>query len=290
MSDSLLPHGLHYTRPPRASPTPKVYSNSSIESVMPSNHLILCHPLLLQPSIFPSIGIFSNESVLHISWPKYWSFSLSISPSNEYPGLISFRMDWLDLLAVQGTLKSLLQHHSSKASILLYSAFFTVQLSHPYMTPGKTIALTMWTFAGKVMFLLFNMLSRLFITFLPISKCFLISWLHSCSRHVVCCSYHWFILGNWGNQVPESRNASEPGSYISSTVSSALLCTHQTLRKYWPSPGFPSGTSDKELACQSRKHLRDAGSIPPLGRSPGGEPCSPLQYSCLENPMYRGAW
>ena len=134
---------------------------------MPSNHLILCGPLLLLPSIFPSIRVFSNESSLHIRWPKYWSFSFNISPSNEYPGLISFRMDWLDLLTVQGTVKSLLQHHSSKASILQHSAFFIVQLSHPYMTTGKTIALTRWTFVNKVMSLLFNMLSRLVITFLP---------------------------------------------------------------------------------------------------------------------------
>ena len=133
----------------------------SIESVMPSNHLILCRPLLLLPSMFPSIRVFSNESVLCIKWPKYWSFSLSISPSSEYSGLTSLRMDWLDLLAFQGTLKSLLQHHSSKASILQYLAFFPVQLSHPYMTTGKTIALTRWTFVGKVMSLLFNMLSRL---------------------------------------------------------------------------------------------------------------------------------
>ena len=133
----------------------------SIESVMPSSHLILCHPLLLLPSIFPSIRVFSNESALHIRWPKYWSFSFNISPSNEHPGLISLRMDWLDLLAVQGTLKNLLQYHSSKASILQHSAFLIVQLSHPYMTTGKTIALTRWTFAGKVMSLLFNMLSRL---------------------------------------------------------------------------------------------------------------------------------
>ena len=139
----------------------------SIESVRPSNHLILYSPLLLLPSIFPSIRVFSNESVLHIRWPKYWSFSFSISPSNEHPGLISFRMDWLGLLAVQGTLKSLLHHHSSKASVLWHSAFFIVQLSHPYMTTGKTIALTRQTFVGKVMSLLFNMLSTLVITFLP---------------------------------------------------------------------------------------------------------------------------
>ena len=139
----------------------------SIESVMPSNHLILCHPLLLLPSIFPRIRVFSNESALHIRWPNYWSFSFTISPSNEHPGLISFRMDWLDLLAVQGTLKSLLQHHSSKASILRCSAFFIVQLLNPYMTTGKTIALTKWTFVDKVMSLLLNMLSRLVINFLP---------------------------------------------------------------------------------------------------------------------------
>ena len=137
---------------------------------MPSNHLILCCPLLLLPSIFPSIRVFSNESALYIMWPKYWSFSFNISPSNEHPGLLSFRIDWLDLLAVQGTLKSLHQHHSSKASILQHSAFFMVQLSHPYMTTGKTIALTRWTFVGKVISLLFNMLSRLVITSLPRTK------------------------------------------------------------------------------------------------------------------------
>ena len=146
---------------------------------MPSNHLILCHPLLPLPSIFPSIRVFSNESVLRIRWPKYWSFSFNISLSNEHPGLIPFRMDWLDLLAVQGTLKSLLQHHSSKASILRHSAFFIVQLSHPYMTTGKTIALTGQTFVDKVISLLFNMLSRLVITFLPRSNHLLISWLQS---------------------------------------------------------------------------------------------------------------
>ena len=152
---------------------------------MPSNHLILCRALLLLPSIFPSIRIFSNESALHIRWPEYWSFSFDISPSNEHPGLISFRMDWLDLLAVQGTLKSLLQHHSSKASILQCSAFFTVQLSHPYMTTGKNIALTWGTFVGKVMSLLFNMLSRLVIAFLPRSKHLLISWLQSPSAVIL---------------------------------------------------------------------------------------------------------
>ena len=195
----------------------------SIELMMLCNHLILwCH-LLLSPSILPSIRIFSNESPLPIRWPKYWSFSYSISPSNEYSRLISFRMDWLDLLAVQGTLKSLLQHHSSKASILQCSAFFMVQLSHLYMTAGKTISLTRWTFAGKMMSLLFNMLSRFVIAFLPRSKCLLISWLQSPSTMILepkkinsatvsifplsicqearvfqfhCCSYHlqWFWL------------------------------------------------------------------------------------------------
>ena len=152
---------------------------------MPSNHLIFYHPLLLLPSILPSIRVFSNESILCIRWPKYWSFSFSISLSNEYSGLISFRMDWFDLLAVQGTLKSLFQHHSSKASILWCSAFFIVLLSHPYMTTGKTIALTRWTFVGKVMSLLFNMLSRLVITFLPRSKCRFISWLQSPSAVIL---------------------------------------------------------------------------------------------------------
>ena len=152
---------------------------------MPSSHLSLCHPLLLLPHIPPSIRVFSNESTLCMRWPKYWSFSFSIIPSKEHQGLISFGMDWLHLLAVQGTLKSLLQHHNSKASIHWHSAFFTVQLSHPYMTTGKTIALTRWTFADKVMSLLFNMLSKLVITFLPRSKCLLISWLQSPSAVIL---------------------------------------------------------------------------------------------------------
>ena len=152
---------------------------------MPSNHLILCHPLLLLPSIFPSIRVFSNESVLLIRWPKYWSFSFNISPSNEYSRLISFRMDWLDLLAVQGTLKSLFQHHSSKASILQSSAFFIVQLSYPYLTTRKTISLSRWTFVGKIMSLLFNLLFMLVIAFLPRSNCLLISWLQSPSAVIL---------------------------------------------------------------------------------------------------------
>ena len=176
--DSLQPHGRQHARLPCPSPTARAYSlkDMSIESVMPSNHLILCHPLLLPPSIFPRIRVFSDESVLPIRWPKYWNFSFSTSPSNEYSGLISFRMDWLDILAVQGTLKSLLQHHSSKASILWLSAFFIVQLSHPYITTGKTIALTRWT-CWQSNVSVFNMLSRLVITFLPRSKHLLISWL-----------------------------------------------------------------------------------------------------------------
>ena len=167
---------------------------------MTSNHLILCCSLLLLPSIFPNIRVFSNESALRIRWPKYWSFNFNISPSNEHPGLISFRMDWLDLLAVQGTLKSLLQHHGSKASILCHSPFFTVQLSHPYMTTGKTIALSRQTFVGKVMSLLFNVLSRLVITFLPRSKRLLISWLQSPSavilepRNIKSDTFHCFPI------------------------------------------------------------------------------------------------
>ena len=165
LSDSLRPHGLQHSRLPSPSPAPSLLKFTSTESVMPSSHLILCRPLLLPPSIFPSIRVFSNASVLHIRWSKHWSFSFSISPSIEYLGPISIRIDWLDLLAVQGTLKSLLQHHSFKASILQHSAFYTVQLSHPHMTNGKTIALTRWTFAGKVMSLLFNRLSRLAIAY-----------------------------------------------------------------------------------------------------------------------------
>ena len=170
----------------------------SVESVMPSNHLILCHPLLLLPSIFPSIRVFSNESALRIRWPKHWSFSLSISPSNEYSELISFRIDWFDLLAVQGTLKSLLQHHSFKASVLQRSAFFIAQLSHPYMTTGKTVALTIQSFVGKVMPLFFNMLSGFVVAFLPWSKRLLISWLQSPSavilepKNEVCHCFHFF--------------------------------------------------------------------------------------------------
>ena len=176
LSDSLWPHGLQHARPPCPSPTPRVYSNSCpLSRWCP---LILCYPLL-SFSILPSIRVFSNESALHIRWPKYWSFSFSISPTDEHPGLLSFRMDWLDLTAVQGTLKSLLQQHSSKASILWRSAFFTVQLSHPYMTTGKTSKRTL---AGKVMSLLLNMLSRLVITFLPRSKHHLISWLQNHCR------------------------------------------------------------------------------------------------------------
>ena len=173
-----------HTRPPsitNSQSLPKLISN---ELVMPSNHLILCHPLLLPPSIFPSIGVFSSESALHIRWPKYWHFCFRISPSNEHPGLMSIRMDWLGLLAVQGILKSLPQHNS-KASILRHSAFLIVQLSHPYMTTGKTIAWTRWMFVGKVMSLLFNMLSRLVIALLPRSKCLLISWLQSPSAVIL---------------------------------------------------------------------------------------------------------
>ena len=186
MSDCLRPHELQHAKASWSITNSRsLLKLMSIESVMPSNYLILCHPLLFPPSIFPSIRVFSNESVLCIRWPKYWSFSFSISPSNEHPRLISFRMDCLDLLAVQGTLKSLLQHHSSKASILRHSAFFIVQLSHSYMTTGKTIALTRWTFVGKVMSLIFNMLSRLVKAFLPRSKHLFISWLQSPSAVIL---------------------------------------------------------------------------------------------------------
>ena len=193
----------------------------SIVLVMSPSHLILCRPLLLLLPIPPSIRVFSNESTLHMRWPKYWSFSFSISPSNEHPGLISFRMEWLDLLAVQGTLKSLLQHHSSKASVLRHSAFFTVQFSHLYMTTGKTIALTRWTFVSKVMSLLFNMLSRLIITFLPKTKCLLISWLQSPSALIL-----------------------EPPKIKSDTVSSGQTtgrehsCTHQEKIQRFAENGF----------------------------------------------------
>ena len=181
--------------------SPTLLKLLSIELVMPSNHLILCRPLLLPPSIFPSIRVFCNESVLCIRWPKYWSLSFNISPSNEYSGLISFRMNWLDHLAVQGTFKTLLQHYSSKASILQCSAFFTIQLSHLYMITRKTIALTRQTFVGKVMSLLFNLLSRLVVTFLPRSKRLLISWLQSPSavileppKNKVCHCFHCFPI------------------------------------------------------------------------------------------------
>ena len=231
MSNSLWSHEPQHTRPPCSSTTPRVYHNpcpltqwchptisSSIIPFSSSNHLILYHPLLLLPSIFPSIRVFSNESTLCVRWPKYWSFSFNISPSNEHLGLISFRMDWLDILAVQGTLKSLLQHHSSKASILPCSAFFRVQLSHSYMTTGKTIALTRWTFVGKVMSLLFFMLSRLVIVFLPSSKHLLISWLQSPSAvifgapqdnkvsHYFHC-FHILLANNLSYEQPKVCNA-----------------------------------------------------------------------------------
>ena len=230
-----------------------------IESVMTSSHLILCRSPLLLPPIPPSIRVISNESTLHMRWPKYWSFSFSISPSNEHPGLISFRMDWLDLFAVQGTLKSFLQHHSSKASIFQCSTFFTVQISHPYMTTGKTIALTRWTIFGKVMSLLFNMLSRLVITFLPRSKHLLISWLQSPSAVIlepqkikpdtVSTIYdeYWWVENKWGKPhllvfITDSRYPSEdfwfytarpnllsssfPICYISFSLTSALSPWH----------------------------------------------------------------
>ena len=186
MSDSLRPHVLQHAKASLSITNSRsLLKLISIQLVMPSNHLIHYCPLLVLPSIFPSIRVFSSESVLRIRRPKYWSFSFSIGPSNEYSGLISFRIDWFDLVAVQGTLKNLLQHHSSKTSVLWHSALFMVQLSHPYMTTGKTIALTRRTFVGKVMSLLFNMLSRFVIAFLPRSKCLLISWLQSLSAVIL---------------------------------------------------------------------------------------------------------
>ena len=209
----------------------------SIKSVMPSNHFIFCHLLLLMLSIFLSIRFFSNGSVLCIRYQKYWTFRFSISPSNEYSGLISFRMDWLDLLAVQGTLKSLLQHHNSKASILWCSAFFLVQLSHQYMTIGKPIALTRWTFVGKVMSLIFNMLSRLVITFLPRSKCLLISWLQAPPAVIL-----------------------EPNKIKSSTVSVFSLSV--SYRFNYAHVVFPGGSSGEEPACQRSLDVRDSRSTP----------------------------
>ena len=213
---------------------------TSIELVMPSKHLILCHSLLLLPSIFPSIRVFSNESALCIRWPNYWSFSFSISPSNKYSGLISFKMDWLDLLAVQGILKSLLQHHSTKASILQCSAFFIVQLSHPYMTIGKTIALTRWNFVGKVVSLLFSMLSRLVITFLPRSKCLLISWLKSPSAVIL--------------EPPKIKSVSV--SIVSPSICHEVMGTHAIILVFWmlsfkPTISLSSFTFIKRLFTSS---------------------------------------
>ena len=214
VSDSLRPYGLQHSRPHCPSPTPRAYSNSC-----PLGQW--CHPTISSSVVpffsclqsFPA-SVFSNESALCVRWPKYWSFSFSIGPSNEYSGLISFRMDWLDLLAVQGTLKSLLQHHSSKASIFWCSAFFIVQLSHPYMTIGKTMALTRWTFVGKVMSLLFNMLSRLVITFLPRSKRLLISWLQSPSAVILDCgSNHELLIAKFRLKLKKVGKTTRPFSY-----------------------------------------------------------------------------
>ena len=220
---------------------------------MPSNHLILCHLLLLPPSMFPRIRVFSKESVLRMKWPKYWSFSLNISPSNENPGLISFRMDCLDLLAVQGTLKSLLQYHSSRASILWCSAFFIVKLSYPYMTTGKTIALTRRTFVGKVMSLLFNMLSRSVITpFLPRSKCILITWLQSQSAVIL----------------EPSKLKSVTVSTVSPSICHEVVGLDTMILVFWMLSFKPTFS----LSC--------------IGEGNG----NPLQCSCLENPRDRGAW
>ena len=239
---------------------------------MPSSHLILCHPLLLLSPIPPSIRVFSNESALHMRWSKYWSFSFSISPSNEHPGLIFFRMDWLDLLEVQGALKGLLQHNSSKTSNFQRSVFFTVQLSHPYMTTGKTIALTRQTFAGKVMSLFLNMLSRLVITFPPRSKSLLISWLQSLSAVIL--------------EPPKikSDTVCTVSPSISHEVMISLLIYNKHKVDYALS--FHGGSVVKKPLYQCRRHEFDCGS----GGSPGEGNGNPLQYPCLGNPMHRGAW
>ena len=254
---------------------PQIHSNfMSIVSVMPSSHLILCCPLLLLPPIPPSIRVFSNESTLRMRWPKYWSFSFSISPSNEHPGLISFRMDWLDLLAVQGTLKSLLQHHSSKASIIRPPAFFTVQLSHPYMTTAKTIVLTRQTFVGKIMSLLLNMLSRLVITFLPRSKCLLISCLQSPSAVIL--------------EPPKTKSATVSPSIsheVMGPVEKAMAPDSSILA--WKIPW-----TDEPGRLQSMGSLRvghdwaTSLSLSFTGEGNG----NPFQCSCLENPRDGGAW
>ena len=239
----------------------------SIELVMPSNHLIICHPLLLLPSVFPSIRVFSNESVLHIKWPKYWSLNFSISPSNEYSGLISFWIDWLDLLAVQGTLESLLQHHSSKASILWCSAFLMVQLSHPYMTTGKTIALT---FVSKIMSLLFNMLSKFVIAFLPRSNLLLISWLQSPSAVILRPPknkvYHYFhcfpIYLLWTD-----GTGCHDLSFLNVEFQSWIISPIFQVREPWFNQRFKTPSID--IYCSFMM--------------------TPLQYSCLENPMDGGA-
>ena len=245
------------------------------------------------PSVFPSIRVFSNQSVLRIRWPRYWSFSFGNSHSNEYSGLISFRMDWFDLLAIQGTLKSLLQHHSSKASILWCSAFFIVQLSHPYMTTGKTIALTRWTFVSKVMSLLFNMLSRLVIIFLPRSKHLLTSWLQSPSAVIlelnkiksttvstVSPTICHEVMGIDGMILVFWMLNFKPTISLSSFTFKRLFSSSSAIM------GFPGGSEGKASACNAG----DLGSIPGSGRSPGEGNGSPLQYSCLENPMDREAW
>ena len=270
---------------------------------MPSNHLILCHPPLFLPSILPSIRVFSDESALCIRWPKYWSFSFSISPSNEHPGLISFRMDWSDLLTLQGTLRSLLQHHSSKASILRHSALFVVQLSYPYMTTGKTIALTRQTFVDKVMSLIFNMLSRLVITFLPRSKCLLISWLQSPSavilepRKIKSATVSLSIssisqkekdVQNQGGGLAQIQHVDLLWSKCAEIIYTLLHLKIPAISykdvDFW-SPGFRGGSVVKNPPANAGDTVLIRG----LGRFPGGNG-NTLQYSCLENPMDGGAW
>ena len=333
VSDSLWPHGLQHARLPCPSLTPRAFSNScSLSRWCHPNHLIHCCLLLLLSSIFPSIRVFSKESALPIRWPKYWSFSFSISPSNEYSGLISSRIDWLDLRVVQGTLKSLLHHHSTKASVLQGSAFFMAQLSYPYTTTGKTIALTRWTFVGKVMSLLFIMLSRLVTAFLPRSKRLLISWLQSPSTVIletkkiksvtvsivspsICHEVREqdaTILVFWMLSFKPTFSLSS-FTFIKRLFNSSLLSAIRVVSSAYlrlliflpailipacasSSPafhmmyssygGFPHSSVSKSSACNAG----DPGSISGSGRSPGEGNGNPLQYSCLENPMDRGAW
>ena len=295
MSHFLWPHGLQHTRLPVHHQLPELTQLMSFESVMPSSHLILCRPLLLLPSIFPSTWVFLNESVLCIRSPKDWSFSFSISPSNEYSALISFRIDWLDLLAVRGTLKSLLQHHNSTASILRHSAFFMVQLLHPYMTTGKTIRLTRWTFVGKVMSLLFNMLSRLVIAHLPRSKMVQRIRKDNTSKWWFC----WFLVSSWSTHLSsfftfpicfKCQTTTEWSTLSSSAASHAVeKGSASMITLSWSlstSNGRPLCSSSSRLSSPSQNFLNHQCTVCSLA-VPGQMRCwccklSPLLYNHFE--------